>query len=228
MWVTKWSRESTQAFIINLSGSNRIPSILAPLSSCPPSCSPPLGGHHVGVCVCVVVGMLGGGYPILRDCTTVIIQLCSLFFSVKRPWYHYHLMNIYNWILAAASPWSDEYHSLFIRPLLILLYPASITEGRRAADDDDDVDDVDDDDRGNLKWSLCLFNAGLKDKCIKYGFWISCPVKGGKIQKTKRNWVQACSHLERGQTNFNLINKDLISQIILALYMQLLPFPCFV
>lgn len=36
-------------------------------------------------------------------------------------------MNIYNWILAAASPWSDEYQSLFIRPLLILFYPASIT-----------------------------------------------------------------------------------------------------
>lgn len=36
-------------------------------------------------------------------------------------------MNIYNWILAAASPCSDEYHSLFIWPLHILPYPASIT-----------------------------------------------------------------------------------------------------
>lgn len=54
-------------------------------------------------------------------------------------------MNIYNWILAAASPWSDEYHSLFIRPLLIFLYPASITAGRGAEDDDDAVN------RGTLK-----------------------------------------------------------------------------
>lgn len=53
LWVTKWSRESTQAFIINLSGSNRIPSILAPQSSCPPSCSTPLGGSPCrGVCLC--------------------------------------------------------------------------------------------------------------------------------------------------------------------------------
>lgn len=122
VWVTKWSRESTQALIINLSGSNRIPSILAPQYPCPPSCSPPLGGSPCRpACLYGGGGNVGGGGPILWDCTTVIIQLCSLFFSVKRPWYHYHLMNIYNWILAGASPWSDEYHSLFIRPLLILL-----------------------------------------------------------------------------------------------------------
>lgn len=36
-------------------------------------------------------------------------------------------MNIYNWILAAASPCSDEYHSLFIWPLHILPCSASIT-----------------------------------------------------------------------------------------------------
>lgn len=48
-------------------------------------------------------------------------------------------MNIYNWILAPTSPWSDEYHSLFIRPLLIFLYPASITAGHGADNDDDAV-----------------------------------------------------------------------------------------
>lgn len=49
-------------------------------------------------------------------------------------------MNIYNWILAAASPWSDEYHSLFIRPRLILLIqPASITAGGGDDGDDDAV-----------------------------------------------------------------------------------------
>lgn len=55
VWVTKWSRESTQAFIINLSGSNRIPSILTPQSSCHPSCSTPLGGSP-----CRGVGLCGG------------------------------------------------------------------------------------------------------------------------------------------------------------------------
>lgn len=49
VWVTKWCGESTQTFIINLSGSNRIPSILAPQSFCPPSCSPPLEGSP---CLC--------------------------------------------------------------------------------------------------------------------------------------------------------------------------------
>lgn len=67
-------------------------------------------------------------------------------------------MNIYNWILAAASPWSDEYHSLFIRPLLILLSPASITAGTGAADHaavDDDDDDDDAVNKRELELSLC-------------------------------------------------------------------------
>lgn len=60
VWVTKWSGESTQAFIINLSGSNRIPSILTPQSSCHPSCSTPLGGSPCrGECLCG--GNVGGG-----------------------------------------------------------------------------------------------------------------------------------------------------------------------
>lgn len=82
-------------------------------------------------------------------------------------------MNIYNWILAAASPWSDEYHSLFIRPLLILPYIASITADCGAGDGDDDDHDGDDDgdddhdeavNRRNLKWSPCLFNAQFREK----------------------------------------------------------------
>ncbi len=68
-------------------------------------------------------------------------------------------MNIYNWILAAASPWSDEYHSLFIRPLLILIYPASITAGCGAGEDDDDDNDDDAVNRGKLKLSLCSLNV---------------------------------------------------------------------
>lgn len=52
VWVTKWCRESTWAFIINLSGSNRIPSILAPQSFCPPSCSPTLRGGSPCLCGC--------------------------------------------------------------------------------------------------------------------------------------------------------------------------------
>lgn len=72
-------------------------------------------------------------------------------------------MNIYNWILPAASPWSDEYHSLFIRPPLIFLNPASITAGCGAEDDNDDDDDSVN--RGKLKWSgiiQWLLNNKLK------------------------------------------------------------------
>lgn len=69
-------------------------------------------------------------------------------------------MNIHNWILAAASPPSDEYHSQFIRPLLIFPYSPSITAGRRAGDqggDDDDNDDDDDDHRAVNRGKLKLF-----------------------------------------------------------------------
>lgn len=103
----------------------------------------------------------GKGATILWDCTTVIIQLRSLFFSVKRPWYHYHLMNIYNWILAAASLWSDEYYSLFIQPLRILFNSASITAVCGAVDDDGDHHHHHAVNSGKLKLSVCSLNVWM-------------------------------------------------------------------
>lgn len=53
--------------------------------------------------------------------------------------------------MAGASPWSDEYHSLFIWPQLVPFYPAFITTSHRATHDDNDDEDGDDDvNRGSL------------------------------------------------------------------------------
>lgn len=81
VWVTKWSRESTQAFIINLSGSNRIPSIVAPQSPCPPSCSPPLRGSPCrGVCL-----YGGGGGNVGRGGGSNPLGLYNCYYSITLP-----------------------------------------------------------------------------------------------------------------------------------------------
>lgn len=68
-------------------------------------------------------------------------------------------MNIYNWILAAASLWSDEYYSLFIQPLRILLNSASITAVCGAVDDDGDHHHHHAVNSGKLKLSVCSLNV---------------------------------------------------------------------
>lgn len=154
-------------------------------------------------------------------------------------------MNIYNWILAAASPWSDEYHSLFIRPLLILLlHPASITTGCGAADGEDDVHA----DGGWCPWrecqiihafAQCLVTQRAANESFGKGAFL-----GIKEKQRARKWsddadrsIQMRHRLDwrifalRPSTlrsNLSLMNKCFIFKNPISIYMQVLWFSCLV